>query len=307
MGAKYMNAPPAPLETDASLLPDVEADSTSRVVNGVRLHTVVAGDEDGPLVVLLHGFPEFWYTWYEQIEPLVEAGYRVVVPDQRGYNLSEKPQAVRAYQLRDLSRDVVDLIASEGRESAHVVGHDWGGVVAWDLARRYPDTVDRLAVVNAPHPVAYRQQLASNPEQLRRSWYALAFQVPWLPERCFRVGEYRLLERALRESAAAGTFTDDDFVRYRRAWRRPGALTGMLNWYRAMARHPPAGLPDRVEQPTMVVWGEADTALVPELGLASAQFCDHGRLERLPNASHWVTHERPSRTADLLLDHLDAA
>jgi epoxide hydrolase 4 len=299
-----MNAPPAPLETDASLLSDVDATSTSRMVNGVRLHAVVAGDEDDPLVVLLHGFPEFWYTWHEQIEPIVEAGYRVVVPDQRGYNLSEKPQAVRAYQLRDLSRDVVDLIASEGHESAHVLGHDWGGAVAWDLARRYSDSVDRLAVINAPHPVAFRQQLASNPEQLRRSWYMLAFQVPWLPERCCRYGDYRLLERALRETSAAGTF-DGMLVQYRHAWQRPGALTGMLNWYRAVARHPPSGLSDRVEQPTTVIWGEADTALVPELGLASVQFCDRARLERLPETSHWVTHERPSRTAALLLEHLD--
>lgn len=299
-----MNEPPAPLETDASILSLSGATSTSRTVNGVRLHAVTAGDADGPLVVLLHGFPEFWYTWREQIEPLVEAGYRVVVPDQRGYNLSEKPQGVRAYQLRDLSRDIVDLIASEGRETAHVVGHDWGGVVAWDLALRFPDVVDRLAVVNAPHPVAFRQQLASNPEQLQRSWYGLYFQLPWLPERLSRYDDFRALERGLRETALPGTFTDEDLTHYRRAWEQEGALTGMLNWYRAIVRHPPDPPRDRLEQPTLVVWGEQDEALVPELGLASVQFCERGRLERLPETSHWVPHEEPERTTELLLDHL---
>ncbi|MFC4880130.1 alpha/beta fold hydrolase [Halostagnicola sp. GCM10023243] len=299
-----MDAPPAPLETDASILSFAEATSTSRTVNGVRLHAVTAGDADDPLVVLLHGFPEFWYAWREQIEPLVEAGYRVVVPDQRGYNLSEKPQDVRAYQLRDLSRDIVDLIASEGRETAHVVGHDWGGAVGWDLALRYPDVVDRLAIINAPHPVAFRQQLASNPEQLRRSWYVLAFQLPWLPEGLCRVGDFRLLERALRETASPGTFAEAELAHYRRAWGREGALTGMLNWYRALARYPPDAPRDPLEQPTVVVWGEEDEALVPELGLASVQFCERGRLERLPETSHWVPHEEPERTTDLLLDHL---
>ena len=299
-----MNAPPGPHETDASIRSFSGTTSTFRMVNGVRLHAVTAGDEDDPLVVLLHGFPEFWYTWREQIEPLVEAGYRVVVPDQRGYNLSEKPQDVRAYQLRDLSRDIVDLIASEDRETAHVVGHDWGGVVAWDLALRYPDIVDRLAIINAPHPVAFRQQLASNPEQLRRSWYVFYFQLPWLPERLSRYDDFRVLERALRESASSGTFTDDDLTHYRRAWKQEGALTGMLNWYRALARYPPDAPRERLEQPTLVVWGEQDEALVPELGLASVQFCERGRLERLPETSHWVPHEEPERATELLLDHL---
>ncbi|MFC4437557.1 MULTISPECIES: alpha/beta fold hydrolase [Natrialbaceae] len=300
-----MDAPPAPLETDASILSFAEATSTSRTVNGVRLHAVTAGDADDPLVVLLHGFPEFWYAWREQIEPLVEAGYRVVVPDQRGYNLSEKPQDVRAYQLRDLSRDIVDLIASEGRETAHVVGHDWGGAVGWDLALRYPDVVDRLAIINAPHPVAFRQQLASNPEQLRRSWYVLAFQLPWLPEGLCRVGDFRLLERALRETASPRN------VRRSGAGSLPSGLgTGgrahrdaeLVPGARTLPAGRAAGPP--LEQPTVVVWGEEDEALVPELGLASVQFCERGRLERLPETSHWVPHEEPERTTDLLLDHL---
>lgn len=323
------NADAVPTETDASLLPDVDVSSTTRVVNGRRLHVVAGGDPDGPLVVLLHGFPEFWYGWRHQLEPLLEAGYRVVVPDQRGYNRSEKPAGVGAYRLRYLTRDVVDLIDSEDRESAHVVGHDWGGIVAWDLAIRYPEVVDRLAVVNAPHPTVFQRHLRSNPEQLGRSWYAFSFQLPWLPERLCRYGEYRVLERALRATAAPKTFSDAELAHYRRAWGKEGALTGMLDWYRASARYPSGVVrrwsrhlhepqerdPDRdsdrhgnqlhaVDVPTLVVWGEADTALVSELAADSAALCDQSSLTMLPETSHWVPHESPEQLTDQLLTQL---
>ncbi|WP_265111563.1 alpha/beta fold hydrolase [Halosolutus halophilus] len=300
-----MGSTPLSAGTDASLLSALDVESTYRTVNGVRLHVVAAGDEDDPLVVLLHGFPEFWYGWRTQIEPLVEAGFRVLVPDQRGYNLSEKPGSVRAYQQRTVARDVVELVDTEGHESAHVVGHDWGGAVAWDLGLRSPDVVDRLAIVNAPHPAAYREQLRSNPEQLRRSWYAMAFQLPVLPEFACRVADFAVLERALRETSAPGTFPDEVLAHYRRAWGQDGALTGMLNWYRAAARYPPRPLRERVTAPTLVVWGEDDTALVPELAVEGHRYCDDGRLELLPQTSHWVQHERPERLTELLVAHLD--
>ncbi len=290
------------LPADQELLPPV-ASSTVRTVNGIDVHTVAGGD--GPLVVLLHGFPECWYTWHGQLETLVDAGYRVVVPDQRGYNLSEKPQSVRAYRLPDLARDVVDLVATEGRTSAHVVGHDWGGVVAWHLALRRPEVVDSLAVVNAPHPTVYRQHLLTNPEQLRRSWYAGAFQLPWLPERLLRRSDFALLERAVRGTAAPGTYIDETMSYYRRAWERPGTLTAMLNWYRAVLRYPPTYPERRVRVPTLVCWGDADVALVPELAIDSYHSCSDARLEFLPGASHWVPHERPERTTALLCGHLD--
>ncbi|SEV93829.1 alpha/beta fold hydrolase [Natrinema salifodinae] len=288
---------------EAAVPRSVDATATRRTVDGVELHVVAAGDDSAPLVVLLHGFPEFWYGWRTQIGPLVEAGYRVLVPDQRGYNLSEKPAGVRPYRTRELSRDVAALIATEGRDRAHVVGHDWGGLVAWDLARRHPAVVDRLAIINAPHPTAYRRQLLANPEQLRRSWYAAGFQLPWLPERICRYDDYRLLERALRGTAAPGTFSDDDLARYRRAWDRAGALTGMLNWYRAAARYPPRPSTERVDAPTLVVWGADDVALVSSLAVDSAQFCRDSRVEVLPETSHWVPHEKPARLATLLREH----
>ncbi|MBZ6493309.1 alpha/beta fold hydrolase [Natrinema longum] len=292
------------LDIESVVPASIDIDATARVVNGVELNVVTAGDEDDPLVVLLYGFPEFWYGWREQIAPLVGAGYQVLVPDQRGYNLSEKPQGVRAYRTRELAGDVRALIRSEGKAAAHVVGHDWGGMVAWELALRYPEVIDRLGIVNAPHPTAYRRQLRSNPEQLRRSWYAIGFQLPWLPEFACRYDDYRLLERALRRTARPGTFGDDEVAAYRRAWDRDGALTGMLNWYRAATRYPSTPPREQVDAPTLVVWGEDDDALVPALAVDSAGFCSDSRLELFPAASHWVLHEEPDRVTALLRSHL---
>ena len=296
--------PPTRADTSAELLQAVDAESTVRKVNGVRLHVVAAGDERDPLVVLLHGFPEFWYGWHNQIEALVEAGYRVLVPDQRGYNLSEKPDAVRAYRISECSRDIAALIETEGRDSAHVVGHDWGGMVGWDLGLRRPSRVDRLAIVNAPHPSVYLRHLYANPDQLRRSWYAFWVQVPRLPELISRRDDFRVLERALRETSAPGTFTDAELDRYRRAWERDGAMTGMLNWYRAAARRPPSPPRERIpaEVSTLLVWGEEDAALTTPLAVDSDLQCERSRLELLPETSHWVQHERAVRLTELLLE-----
>ncbi len=172
-----MASPLALEDSDSS----TELTTEFRTINGIELHTVVAGDPADPLVVFLHGFPEYWGAWRRQIAPLVESGYRVLVPDQRGYNRSEKPRGVRAYRQPQLAADIAGLIESEGTGSAHVVGHDWGGMVAWDLALRYPEYVNRLTIANAPHPTAFRQHLLSNPAQIRRSWYATAFRYPGSP------------------------------------------------------------------------------------------------------------------------------
>jgi len=291
-------------ETDAALLEAPGAESVYRSVNGVRLHAVAAGDRNGPLVVLLHGFPEFWYAWRRYLVPLARAGYRVLAPDQRGYNLSDRPPEARRYALRELSSDIRGLIAAEDRDSARVIGHDWGGVVAWDLALRAPGAVDRLVAVNAPHPLVFRRTLTSNPRQLRSSWYMFFFQLPRVPEWLGSRNDFRLWSDLLRRSSREGAFTEEDLGRYRAAWRREGAARGMLNWYRAMFRHAEGPPDDPVLPPTLVIWGEDDAALIPELAAASAERCDDGRLERFPEATHWVHHERPDAVRDLILDHL---
>ncbi|WP_281195295.1 alpha/beta fold hydrolase [Halorubrum sp. F4] len=291
-------------ETDA-LLPDIPSvESTFRDVNDVSLHTVAAGDPNDSLVVLLHGFPEFWYEWHDYIEPFVEAGYRVLVPDQRGYNHSEKPAGIRPYRITELSGDIIGLIATENRDTAHVVGHDWGAAVAWDLALRRPDTVDRLGIINVPHPMVFEEHLRSNLTQMRKSWYMFFFQVPRVPEWYVRRDDYEFMVTAMRQEARSEAFNETDFKRYRRAWAQDGAITAMLNWYRALFRHGEEPPRERVTAPTCVVWGENDQALVPEMAPQSLDYCDEGTLEQISEATHWIPHEYPDRVANLLLTHL---
>ena len=287
-------------------LPDVpSAERTVRKVGDVSLHVVAAGDPADPLVVLLHGFPEFWYEWRAHVEPLVDAGYRVLVPDQRGYNRSDKPSDLSAYRIGRLSADVVELVESEGRDTAHVVGHDWGAAVAWDTALRHPEAVDRLGIVNVPHPTVFERFLKTRPRQMAKSWYMFYFQLPKLPEWNASRNGYKFMTTAMRTGARPGVFSATDFERYRAAWAEEGALTAMIDWYRALFRrrdHPPR---ERVAAPTLVLWGEDDQALVPEMAEESVAYCEDGRLERFPDATHWLPHEEPGRVAELLIEHLD--
>ena len=290
--------------TDARLLDLPSAESTFRRVDGVRLHLVTAGDEDNPLVVLLHGFPGFWYGWRRQILALVEAGYRVVVPDQRGYNLSERPDGLDSYRMSRLSADIAALVESEGRDSAHVIGHDWGAAVAWDLALRHPEVVDRLGIVNVPHPAVMERTLKTDPRQLLRSWYMFAFQLPGLPEWALGRNDAAGMVSALEDSAGEGAFSEADLERYREVWRRPDAVRAAVDWYRALVRRRDDPPTETVEAPTLVVWGEEDVALLPKMARESLDYCEDGRLETFPNASHWVHREEPERVNDHLLRHL---
>ena len=270
--------------------------------NGITLHTVAAGPEDGPLVLLLHGFPEFWYGWRRQIPALAAAGFRVLAPDQRGYNLSDKPRDLAAYRLDEMAADALGLVDAAGRERAFVVGHDWGAMVAWWLALVAPERVARLAILNVPHPAVFRRRLLSDPEQQKRSLYAAFFQLPWLPEALLSAADWRATERALRNSSLPDTFSDADMAEYRRAWARPGAMTTMLNWYRALAQRPIDDPPSpRVVAPTTIIWGMKDFALRGEMAAESAAECDDAELIELPDNTHWVQHEAPELVNDTLI------
>ncbi|WP_394338922.1 alpha/beta fold hydrolase [Haloplanus aerogenes] len=274
-----------------------EGESTTVETNGVRLHVVRLGPDDGPPVVLLHGFPEFWYGWLPVARNLADAGYRVLVPDQRGYNESTKPAGVGAYRLPTLAADVAGLIEATGHDAAHVVGHDWGAAVAWWLALDHPERVTTLTAVNVPHPTVMQRTLRRSWDQRRRSWYMGFFQLPRLPERVARAGNWRLFERTMRESSRPGTFDAEDFERYRAAWEKPGAIGGMVNWYRAAARY---RLPDRtapVDPPTLVLWGTGDEFLRTEMARESVAYCRDGRAILIDDGTHWVHHEHPDRVA----------
>ncbi len=272
----------------------------------VRLHYVESGPVDGPPVILLHGFPEFWYSWRRQLPVLAAAGFRAVAVDMRGYNLSEKPHGRRAYTIDRLGEDVVALIRSLGCERADVVGHDWGGIVAYAAAMQSPERVRRLVVLNAPHPAPMIAGLRSL-EQIRRSWYILVFQLPLLPELMMRRKDFSFAKRSLRSGAKRGSFSDEDLQRYAHAWARPRALTGMLNYYRGLlARSPRRALARMrpITAPTLVIWGERDRYIGIELARAPLELVPDLRLEGVAEASHWVQHEAPARVNRLILDFL---
>ena len=289
------------VEQQASALLGSEVREGYADIGDVRLHYVEAGE--GPLVVLLHGFPEFWYGWRLQIKPLAEAGFRVVAPDMRGYNLSSRPKGVKAYETDRLTADIRGLIQERGGKSAQLVGHDWGGSVAWATAMNHPEVVDRLAILNAAHPRKLSQGL-HHPSQLRKSWYFFFFNLPDLPESVVRADHWHFFRHFLHDAHPA--YTPEEIDRYIEAWSQPGAATGMINYYRSSVRTSPkkaeAALRP-ISAPTLVIWGQGDHYLGPEL--AEPEHDDVPNLEaveRLPDASHWVHHDEAQRVTQLLTD-----
>jgi epoxide hydrolase 4 len=290
-------------ETFVALVPDGQTqirEGYADVGNDVTLHYVEAGE--GPLIVLLHGFPEFWFGWRLQISPLAAAGFRVVAPDTRGYNLSSRPEGVAAYSADRLADDIAGLIRDLGAESAFVVGHDWGGTIAWTLAMKYPDLVDRLAILDAAHPRSLSKGLA-HPRQLSRSWYFFFFALPDVPERVVRRNRFRFFQNFLRDAKPA--YTPQEMDRYVESWSKQGAPTAMINYYRCSVRPPKGAKVDvrTVTAPTLAIWGQDDRFLgdgVREIDRADVPNLD--RIEQIPGASHWVHHDAHERVTRLLID-----
>jgi pimeloyl-ACP methyl ester carboxylesterase len=286
---------------------DFELEHHYVATNGITLHVVQCGPVNGPLVILLHGFPEFWYGWRQQIPALAAAGYRVWVPDQRGYNLSDKPRGVAAYRINQLGADILGLLDAAGHTTAAVVGHDWGAAVAWWLAANHPERSKQVAILNVPHPAVLGRTLRRTPRQLVKSWYIFFFQLPWLPEKMIRRRQYRFGRGALRGTSRPGTFSSDDLREYINAWSRPGALTGMINWYRAAFRSPRrAGSTGRITVPLQLLWGKQDAFLEPVLAELSAKMCDNAELTYFDKATHWLHHEEPEAVNKLLLEFLNS-
>ena len=270
-------------------------------VNGIRLHYVSAGK--GKLVLFLHGFPEFWYCWKAQLEHF-GADHLAVAPDMRGYNLSAKPPAVEDYAVPHLVDDVRALAKSLGHERFTLVAHDWGGGVAWSLAIRYPELLEKLVIINSPHPATFERELARNPIQQAASQYMLFFRSP-KAEATLAANDYAALVKTVMGSGPAH-FTAEDKEAYLAAWSQPGALTGGLNWYRAAKIGPPTGAdpkarsfePDAgastVRVPTLVIWGEKDTALVKENLDGLEAYVPDLTVKRVPDGTHWLIHEQPA-------------
>ena len=273
------------------------------LVNGVRLHYVERGS--GPLVLLLHGFPDFWGGWRHQIKALSNAGFRVVAPDLRGYNLSSKPRGIGAYSLEKLIGDVVALIRYLGEEKAVVVGHDWGGVIAWHLAMQNPQVVSKLIVLNAPHPAAFARELRTW-RQMRKSSYALFFQLPILPERMIRARDFAVVRHIFRLDAVnRRAFSRRDIEETVAALAQPRALTCALNYYRALRYRPRQAFEARrIETPTLLIWGEQDRYLGVQLTQNLRHWIPNLQLQLLPDANHWVHRDQAQRVNQSMIDFL---
>jgi epoxide hydrolase 4 len=275
-------------------------------IGGVRLHYAKAGTGD-KLVILLHGFPECWYSWRHQINALSDE-YTVVAPDMRGYNLSDKPTSVFDYEVDKLVDDVTGLIRHFGRAEAAIIGHDWGGGTAWALAQKHPQYVWKLAVLQTPPVSLWRKNLTF--KQLLASWYMFFFQIPALPEFIFKMNDYAVLANALKNSTAEkGVFTDEDLAEYKKAWSEPFALTAMLNYYRAnvIKRFTAKSEEDqkKITVPTIFIYGEQDKAILPETVKGVGEFVDADYEEfHIPTSGHWVQQEASEAVTEILREFL---
>ncbi|HLM59049.1 MAG TPA: alpha/beta hydrolase [Pyrinomonadaceae bacterium] len=278
-------------------------------VGDVRLHYAHAGQGER-LVILLHGFPECWYSWRHQLASLGQH-FHVVAPDMRGYNMSDKPARVEDYQLNRLVDDVTGLIRHFGAREAAVVGHDWGAAVAWAVAQHFPDYVWKVAALQVPPPAVWGRNLTLR--QLLRSWYMFFFQVPGLPEWLMRRGDFQGLARAMRSTSRPGTFTDADIEFYKSALRVTGALTAGINYYRANLRTllrrrfegREYAQQERIRVPTLFIFGEQDAFIVPETVQGVVDYVDAPYREvRLGRSNHWVQQEFPNDVNAALLSFL---
>ena len=262
--------------------------------NGINLHYVSQGT--GQLILMLHGFPEFWYSWRHQIAEFA-SDYHVVAVDLRGYNDSDKPQEVAAYQMSELLADVKGIISGLGYEDCILVAHDWGGAIAWNFAYSHPSMVEKLIVMNFPHPAKFAAGLQTW-QQLQKSWYIFFFQIPFLPEFIFQANNYQAIASAFTDMAVdKSAFTPEDLAAFQAAAAKPEALTAMINYYRANFKIPPDNLAqdgDILDIPTLMIWGEEDRLLGKELTYGTDAYVRDLELKYIPNCSHWVQQEQPT-------------
>lgn len=284
-------------------------------VNGIRLHYVSAGH--GKLIMFVHGFPEFWAQWENQLTEFSQ-DHLAVALDMRGYNLSEKPEDVDAYRARMLIEDLRALAGYLGHQKFILVAHDWGGAVAWSVAMRYPECLEKLVIINSPHPAVFARELLKNPEQQKASQYMLLFRSS-KAERVLSENNYARLVDVLSRFGSKWEMTEEVRLKYIKAWSQPGALTGGLNYYRASPLFPPSSTDDvqdiekilnlprdmlAVTVPTLVIWGEEDQALLPGNLEGLEEYVDDLTIIRIPDGTHWISHEQPARVNALIRDFL---
>lgn len=275
-------------------------------VNGVNIHYAESGT--GRLVIFLHGFPEFWYAWRRQLEALGRTHHAVAV-DMRGYNLSSKPGSTKHYKAKEVVKDVIALADRFGADKFSVVGHDWGGVIAWRLASDHPDRVEKLVVINAPHPAIMKRELLHNSKQRRASSYILFLRLPGAAK-LLSASKFKLLRPILDRGLRQGYFDENDVEEYLKAWSQPGAMRGSVSYYKAIDMTSAFGKDGEIDErrimvPTLVIWGEGDRYLLPGNLDGLEAYVENLTIRRIPDASHWIVHEKPELVNDLIRDFID--
>ncbi|KAJ1349112.1 hypothetical protein KIN20_004563 [Parelaphostrongylus tenuis] len=278
-------------------------------LKSIRLHYVQTGSNDKPLLLMIHGFPEFWYSWRFQLKHFSDR-YRCVAVDQRGYNLSEKPKDVEAYAIHFLVNDIKELVEQLGYQKFFLMGHDWGAVVAWRFALTYPELVQKLIILNVPHPSVLPMLMTTSAEQRRKSWYVFMFQTPVVPELLIKSRDFHMFDVMMRGKKAgirhSENFTDEDLEAWKHVFSQPDALSGPVNYYRNIARARTVQGDPICKPPTIIIWGEDDEFLTREAATASLQFCQNVQLKFIEGASHWVMQDVPSRVNQLVDEFLTA-
>jgi pimeloyl-ACP methyl ester carboxylesterase len=280
-------------------------------VNGIRLHYKSAGQ--GKLIMFVHGFPEFWRGWQNQLIEFSK-DHQAVAPDMRGYNLSSKPAEIEKYHIKDLVEDLRALIEHLGHKKSIMVAHDWGGAVAWSVAMRHPEWLDKLIIINSPHPAVFARELLNNADQQEASQYMLMFRSAEA-ERILSENNYLRLIGVLSEFGSQWKMTAEIRLKYIEAWSQPGALTGSLNYYRASPLYPPTSRQDEnqikdildlplemleIIVPTLVIWGELDRALLTGNLDGLEEYVHDLTIKRIPDGTHWVVHEQPGKINSLI-------
>ena len=279
--------------------PELGKHQFATVFGDIKLHYVEKGDRSKPLLLLLHGFPAFWYCWHYQIKDLAK-DYWVVAVDMRGYGESAKPAGRENYSRELVAQDLFHLVLSLGRQSCMVVAHDWGGVIAYELAALRSSLVEKLVIINAPHPDAMEQVLQHSWDQIFRSWYVYLFQLPWLPEQVMQLDDFNMFDRMFHENPAARHHYPQEMIdAYKYTYGEPDALTPPLNYYRQNFgwrwRRDASVQVARITCPVLVIWGERDRALSPLLATTAARYADRCSVRLLPHASHWAMMEEPEQ------------
>jgi len=264
-------------------------------ISDITLHVAFAGPDDGKPLIFLHGFPDFWFGWRHQIEFFANLGYRVIAPDLRGYNKSDKPKGVNNYKISLLAQDILDLQRALGLKDSILIGHDWGGAIAWSIAANFSETFSQFIILNVPHPSVLLKAIKSNPHQIKKSWYIFFFQIPKLPQTI--IGNRfaaKILQEIIKRGASAKAFNNETLKRYRKSWQMPGAAVSMINYYKAALRYSdPITKGSKITKPLLLLWGMKDIAFINDLAHESLEYCTEAKLELFEDNGHWVHCEIP--------------